>query len=99
MMHTIFPDECLKSSKVIVQKQKSLPNEFILKIYPNPAKDYIIAEYTLKDGILNAVLEINDVAGKPVKTIAVSGKHDYHVIPMNDCTPGTFFCRLSTKTR
>ena len=98
-MHTFFPDEGLKSCKIIVQKHKSLSKEYILKIYPNPAKEYIIAEYSLKDVVMNAILEIDNVTGKPVKTIAVTGKHDYHVIPMNDCTAGIFFCRLFAKNK
>ncbi len=95
----VFPVDGLKSGKVIVKKQKSYTDENTLKIYPNPAKDFIIAEYTLKEGVLNASLKIVDVSGKQLKTIAIKGKHDYLVIPTNDLAPGIFFCRLFTKVK
>ncbi|MFZ4705532.1 MAG: T9SS type A sorting domain-containing protein [Bacteroidales bacterium] len=90
----IFTD-ALKSGRVIKEHRKgALQQVTYMKLFPNPAKDYIIAEYTLKDGVLNASLEIVDVSGKTLKTIVIKGKHEYLVIPMNDCMPGIFLCKL-----
>ena len=65
----------------------------LLKVMPNPAKDYIVVEYDLemqREGIV----EITDVTGKPVYSVQVSNPKDKMTIDTRNWKPGVYVALL-----
>lgn len=92
----IFPDENLKSGKVIRKKQIIGKSDVVLKVYPNPAVDYIIAEYQLDECINKPLLNIIDVLGRNLQSFTLSCNKGYEVIPLINLPPGIYTITLCT---
>jgi len=89
----IFPKSGLKSLKIDWAQYK-LSKSDELKIFPNPAKDYFIAEYSLTGNNTASLLRIIDNSGKLVKELSRHGDHEYLVVPVTDLTPGIYIVQL-----
>jgi len=87
----VFPDGNLKSSKII--RKNSLDEQRVnqLKVYPNPAKDYIIVEYTLNSNSDDVSIDLYDISGKRIRSIKVDNTHDWLVVPLTDLPGGNYF--------
>ncbi len=92
----IFPDDNLKSGKVIRRKQAIEKSDVVLKVFPNPAVDYIIAEYQLDKHINKPLLNIIDVLGRNLQSVTLSCNKGYEVIPLNNIPPGIYTITLCT---
>ena len=90
----IFPQGELKSSKIrnrgIGEKYES--NK--LKVYPNPARDYIIIEYTLNREHENTSIVLYDVNGKTIRSHSLNATRDILVIPLTGIPSGNYLCSL-----
>jgi len=62
-----------------------------LKVYPNPAKDYIIVEYTLNSNSDDVSIDLYDISGKRIRSIKVDNTHDWLVVPLTDLPGGNYF--------
>ena len=91
----IFPDDNLKSGKVIRRKQETGISGVDLKVYPNPATDFIIADYQLFDNQNIRTLNIIDVCGRKLKSIELSTNKGYEVIPLNHLSSGIYTISLN----
>ena len=91
----LYPDENapLKTAKD-KPKSQQLKVENVLKVYPNPAKEYFIVEYTLTDNLNNAVFEIIDATGRLVKSIQINKPNDQLLIKTEGILSGLYYCRL-----
>jgi hypothetical protein len=70
----------------------------LLKVMPNPAKDYIIVEYEL-EAAGSAVIEITDLTGKPVHSLQVANPKDQLTIDTRNWKTGTFIASLKINGR
>ena len=66
-----------------------------LKVYPNPANDYVIVEYQLADETDKAVVKIIDNNGFIRQTIAPENNHGFMVIDTRDLETGTYICHVA----
>jgi hypothetical protein len=92
----IFPNDSLKSSKIRHRISNEKYEADMMKIYPNPAKDYIIVEYTLNESPDNAKVELYDITGKNLKKLNLKNTHDWLVVPLQNLPGGPYICCLRT---
>ena len=59
---------------------ESLNDFHYLKVFPNPAKDYLIIEYILESAQSNAILQLTDMSGKILSTYQLNNKQDQQII-------------------
>ncbi len=64
----------------------------LLKVFPNPAKDYFIVEYILTAEINHAVIEIVDAMGRKLQSIALTNRKDQILIKTNALSSGLYNC-------
>lgn len=65
------------------------------KVYPNPAKSYFIAEYSVQNlGIGSLVLLINDISGSTLHAINLQEQSGHKIISTKDLKPGLYFCKF-----
>jgi hypothetical protein len=65
----------------------------MLKVKPNPAKDFIIVEYELETGG-NILIEITDISGKPVHSMQAINARDEVTVDTRNWTPGAHIVTL-----
>jgi hypothetical protein len=65
-----------------------------LKVYPNPAKDFISIEYKLNDEIAKPVIKFVSVNGQLVKYQELINSQDNVIIDIKDLTPGNYVVSL-----
>lgn len=88
----ILPNET-KSAIAEIPKQKKSSNEAFLRVYPNPANDYIVIEYhTGKPG--SSIIAISDIMGRPVKQLALQKQTDQLVYITKNLVSGLYRCSL-----
>jgi len=63
-------------------------------IYPQPANDFLIVDYSYESGFTNGYIEISDLSGRPVRTISVEGNYGQKVIDVNDYLAGIYILRI-----
>ena len=86
------PEKILKN-----HKKKSAPsgddNNSVLKVYPNPAHDFLIAEYLIIGGTNNSI-DIVDVTGKICRSYILKDLQNQLVIETGDLKTGIYYVRL-----
>jgi hypothetical protein len=65
----------------------------MLKVKPNPAKDFIIVEYELETGG-NILIEVTDMSGKPVHSMQAINARDEVTIDTRNWKPGAHIVTL-----
>lgn len=91
----ILPDGGLKSSRRDKYRGAKPPADVpSLKVYPNPAKNYFIAEYHLDYEPKGCFLEISDITGKNLGKVYLQGKENQKVVPINDYPTGIYIVSL-----
>ena len=95
----IFPEEGYKSSKIITKPLSKSYEKNNFKLYPNPAGDYVIIEYTLSEDTPEGWADFINGNGKLVKSIAFNDRHDYLVVSLKGLPSGIYLCcfRLNGK--
>jgi hypothetical protein len=92
----IFDSE-LKSANVHKQYPKltsALDAKAYLHIYPNPAKEYVIAHFRLASGCSKGVIRICQSDGKQIASIPVNCKVEELIIPLISNSNGQFLFSL-----
>jgi hypothetical protein len=72
------------------EKFKLEQEDKYLKVYPNPASDYIYVEYELPEGSRNNLIKILSINGKLEKTIKLKYNIDNKLIKLGDLSSGTY---------
>jgi len=80
-----------------VRDPKTLPaknSDELLKIYPNPGKDYITVEYSVEGNNNSCYYEITDQSGKVVKKSILGKSADQVIIDTRDLASGSYYISL-----
>jgi len=90
----ILPEEGMKSANIIfdLPDPKTFTPEYV-KVYPNPAKDYVIVEL-MKGNVDGATIKVFDNQGRPVKVIEMPGKQQHYVLPIDDLETGIYYLKI-----
>jgi hypothetical protein len=90
----ILPDLTKSADVEIPQnKKKNTTNEF-LRVFPNPAKEFIIIEYIIGKAESNVIL-ITDGMGRPVDKLKIMKEADQMLYITKNLMPGLYNCSLS----
>jgi hypothetical protein len=65
-----------------------------LKVFPNPAGNYFIAQYDLTGQNDHGLLIISDISGKNIKAILLKDKLNQIVIPIEKIAQGAYLIKL-----
>ncbi|MCX6269749.1 MAG: T9SS type A sorting domain-containing protein [Bacteroidetes bacterium] len=68
-----------------------------LKVFPNPAKDYVVAEIHIPGIINNPYLSVFDMSGRTLKTIPLSNPDDQIVISLKGLSQGVYILTLTNQ--
>jgi len=86
-------------NKTSIVKRKRPDNQVFknskLKVYPNPAKDYVIVEYQLAGDADKAVVKIIDNNGFIRQTIEQENSYGFTVIDTRSLETGTYICHVA----
>ncbi len=89
----IFLPEIMLLRKSDMSKVSETENSY-LKVYPNPAKDFVSIEYKLTDEIVNPVIKIISMHGQIIKYQKIVNKQDIIIFEIKDLTQGNYFVSL-----
>jgi len=70
------------------------PEGAYLKVYPNPAKDFITLEFNTGNDKANGCIEILDESGKKVVSRMLNRNVDQLILEIRSCKPGNYIVRL-----
>jgi hypothetical protein len=91
----ILPDTSLKSTKKDKYRgAKQSLTVSVLKVYPNPANDYIIVEYHLDDIPSQGMIIIHNATGRIIKSYSISRSRNQEIIPVSDLPTGLYLITL-----
>ena len=91
----ILPDTSLKSTKK--DKYRGAKQSMTgsgLKVYPNPANDYIIIEYQFDDIPSQGMINIHNASGRIIKSFSISRSRNQEIIPVSDLPTGLYLITL-----
>jgi hypothetical protein len=94
----ILPDLTKSDEVEIPQKKKSKTTNEFLKVFPNPAKEYIIIEYIIGKAESNIII-ITDGKGRPVDKLSIKKEEDQILYITKKLIPGLYNCSLSNDGR
>lgn len=95
----VIPTEGYKNARVIIRKENEPSDDYNLTIYPNPAKNYLIANYSIKEGDADAQIKIYDAGGKHVKSVKVNSRQNFAVVAIDNLPSGQYICSLIAKNK
>jgi len=87
----ILPEPQTKSVKVEHPVPDNPDTGSALRIFPNPANDYITIEYELQE---NGSLVTNSIDGKILFSIQLLKGKDQRIVPVQDLVPGNYMVSL-----
>ena len=90
----IIIETTLKFSRIIHKYGKNIQISTDFKVYPNPCKDYVIAEYTTGKSTDVCYVILYDQSGKRVSAYAMKNSGDQVVIPLKQYSRGNYFLNL-----
>jgi hypothetical protein len=95
----ILPDSSFKESRIKWHSSNILQNSNSIKVFPNPACNYTIVEYSTKTNTYNSHVDIYNEMGKRIRSINSSNNHDYIFIPLTGITSGPYIIKLSCNNK
>jgi len=93
----LFPELELKSDKIKRIPIRRVITECSLLLYPNPANDYVIVEYSLREPVIDGTLKVFDLAGRLYQFISINKSKEYLIIPTHDLPNGIYIFQLLSK--
>jgi hypothetical protein len=91
----IYLSDELKSTSIIPERPKNNADKnHRLKVFPNPAKDYIIVSYDLSDLAGNVTLRIYSTEGKPLFQYNIGGVENQIIISTESLSSSQYFIQL-----
>jgi len=88
-------------SKPIVESNQITPDDYF-KVFPNPAKYFVIIEYNLKEDFTatsGLSFKICDVSGKQIDQVFIRKQQDQFSIPVESYSPGVYLCCLYNQAK
>jgi len=92
-----FPDEI--SQLRVAQYTEEIINDNELLIYPNPADEYVIVEYSIAELSAVSSLTITNISGQIVYQEKLNYPKDELVIMTNKLPRGQYFCTINDATK
>jgi hypothetical protein len=91
----IVSESMLKSSrKGRYHWTNSRPISSVLKVFPNPAKDIIIAEYKTNNILNKALIIITDAKGSFIRSYKLIKNENQLIIPVENLPSGLYLIQL-----
>jgi len=91
----IVNESLLKSSrKGRYHWTHSRPISSVLKVFPNPAKDFVIVEYKAGDILDQSMIIINDAKGSYIHSYKLTKIENQLIIPLEDLQSGLYIIQL-----
>jgi hypothetical protein len=84
----------LKSAPSIVKKHEPVIQTECLKVFPNPAGNYFIAQYDLTGKEGPGILAITDLSGKSLRSFQLKDKQNQVVITSTYFSQGSYLVNL-----
>ena len=75
---------------------KEIPEAALIKTYPNPVNDELIAEYP-SDKLKNLTLDITDIQGRVMLKMTLQDNAQQVIIPFQQYASGTYFLIFKQK--
>ena len=91
----IFPVLGLKSNRLIMKPVGDSKNEELFKVYPNPARTFIIVEFNSKLTESNTMIQLIDAGGKLLET-TYSNARPYIALEVEHLPNGVYFIKLDS---
>ncbi len=89
----------LQSAEVKPERKPVVPGNKLLVIYPNPASNYLIADYTLPEANSGAKLFISNTSGIVLLEVPVTLNRDQVTIPLQNLSNGNYILTLKTNNK
>ncbi len=95
----ILPDTSSNKSSLVSENtyEQLWESASYLKLYPNPANDYITIEYELEHGISSPVVEILTVTGFRVDAFRLYSNSGLKIVDLRNWNNGTYIVSLTNK--
>jgi hypothetical protein len=90
----IFPDQSLKSTKYKKHNSIIKITDNSLRLYPNPALNYVIVDYSVTESASNQSIKIIDISGRIYYELAYLEPKGYMIIPLKDLSNGIYIFQL-----
>lgn len=93
----IIPDDEKSTLEETFFKVSHFGNGCYLKLFPNPAKQYVIAEYKVDKKIIDQsdiLLSITSIEGKNLQTRILDKLQDQVLIDASEFKTGTYLCAI-----
>lgn len=92
-----FPS-LMKSDKIRKNRVETpkVSLESCLRIYPNPANDYLVLEYLFPEKVETASIRIMDIFGKVINSFSMSPKSGKRNINVDNLSPGIYLLESLT---
>jgi hypothetical protein len=95
--HTyLLPTEGLKSTRIDRQRHVTENISAQLKVYPNPAGDYLVVEYPVEDEELPATIKVVDNNGFLRLQTTVQHQTGTAVLDTRSLSTGTYICHVTS---
>lgn len=88
----ILPDENQAKSARVRKNSLKSDTQSRLKLFPNPAKEYVIVAYNMEAE--GGMVRISSEEGKILMQVAVTGKANQRVIPLRALPSGRYYISL-----
>jgi hypothetical protein len=92
----LLPDGTKSKKDKRQRRQDETANE-MLKLFPNPAREYVIIDFDfsgLKPANGNGILRVSSMEGKEIETLALNKTRDQIVFSLKDYKPGAYLFML-----
>lgn len=89
----LLPEEGLKSSSAIQITEPVLNSYPKIKVYPNPAKDYLIVEM-LTGNVKGATIRLYDIDGRLLQTIAMEERTQQKLVLLKGFSKGVYLLNV-----
>ena len=90
-----LPDNLKSSTTWELPEESGLKNPSVLKVFPNPGKNYFILEYDIRDFIGVPTVKITNISGKPFAFLRLSNKQNQIVQATNNWPAGIYLIQLA----
>jgi len=94
----LLPDNVKSSKEKKIIKMGRFVEKSYMKVFPNPAKQYLIVEYNLKDKFNNkneVTLIVTNTNGHNMLQKILIKRQDQELIPTTTFSTGTYLCSIS----
>lgn len=95
----LFSSQMVKSGKVRRTNVESNTHnqESTLRVYPNPAKDYLVIEFIEPDKVENVSVRIIDIFGKVISSCSLNKILVKSIIKLDTFSPGIYLIEVITE--